>query len=471
MSNILFTSVPYTDTNEPLMSPAVLKAIAQSAGYSAVAIDLNIELVNDMKSCGCSADLIEFLMHNRLKDCVISDFVNFVDRAVDRILSYNTKFVGLSLFTLHCQVFTKWLCAALKSRCPELQIVIGGTGMKNTLVCKVNTFCEELKQLKLIDHYITGDGEAALVEFLNGNLNYPGIDSPQWQELSSMDGYPYPDYGDYNFDLYENVNIPLCDSKGCVRNCEFCDYIEHWKKFVYRSADSVFAEMLEQIRRYNIRNFSLKNSLSNGNNREFKKLLEYIAEYNHGRNQHDQISWSGYFIVRSVSHHPEELWQLMAKSNAKLMLGIESVIHHVRWNLGKKFTNSDIDFHLDMAKKHQVPLVLLLIVGYPTETLEDYEFTKQWFRDRVNVYGNNNPVCSINLAPLAILDNTKLDRQSKELKLDRGENVNIWINTETRISQEYRAEYYKELFQICQPFNPPSGAILHTHENAVGTMS
>ena len=471
MSDILFTTVPYTDTDEPLMSPAVLKAIAQSAGYSAVAIDLNIELVNDIKSCGCSTDLVDFLMHNNLKDCVILDFVNLVDRAVDRILSYKTKAVGLSLLTLNCQVFTKWLCMALKSRCSELQIVIGGPGIKNSLVCNTNTFCEELKQLKIIDHYITGDGETALVEFLNGNLNYPGIDSPPWQELPSMEGFPYPDYGDYDFDLYKNVNIPLCDSKGCVRNCDFCDLIEHWKKFVYRSAESVFAEMLEQIQRYNIRNFSLKNSLTNGNNREFKKLLQYIAEYNHSRDQQDQISWTGYFIVRPVSHHPEELWQLMAKTNAKLALGIESVIQHVRWGLGKKFTNSDIDFHLDMAQKHQVPLVLLLIVGYPTETREDYEFTKQWFKDRVNVYGNNNPVCGINLAPLAILDGTGLDKKSNELKLDRGENINIWINRETKISQDERAEYYKELFQICQPFNPPSGATLHSYENTVGTVA
>jgi radical SAM superfamily enzyme len=124
-----------------------------------------------------------------------------------------------------------------------------------------------------------------------------------------------------------------------------------------------------------------------------------------------------------------------------------------------------------MAQKHQVPLVLLLIVGYPTETREDYEFTKQWFKDRVNVYGNNNPVCGINLAPLAILDGTGLDKKSNELKLDRGENINIWINRETKISQDERAEYYKELFQICQPFNPPSGATLHSYENTVGTVA
>ena len=58
MSDILFTTVPYTDTDEPLMSPAVLKAIAQSAGYSAVAIDLNIELVNEFLTQAVEFNLV-----------------------------------------------------------------------------------------------------------------------------------------------------------------------------------------------------------------------------------------------------------------------------------------------------------------------------------------------------------------------------------------------------------------------------
>ena len=40
-----------------------------------------------------------------------------------------------------------------------------------------------------------------------------------------------------------------------------------------------------------------------------------------------------------------------------------------------------------MAKKYSVPLLLLLIIGYPTETHEDFEFTKQWFQDRQQYAG------------------------------------------------------------------------------------
>jgi radical SAM superfamily enzyme YgiQ (UPF0313 family) len=81
--------------------------------------------------------------------------------------------------------------------------------------------------------------------------------------------------------------------------------------------------------------------------------------------------------VRNSAQHPEELWQKLSQSNANLMLGVESAIQRVRYEIGKKFTNEDIDWHLDMGQKYQVPLLLLIIVAYPTETVEDFELTEE----------------------------------------------------------------------------------------------
>ena len=57
---------------------------------------------------------------------------------------------------------------------PNIKIVIGGTGIKN-FVAEINdNFYMELKNLKLIDDYIYGDGENSLYEYVIGNLNYRG---------------------------------------------------------------------------------------------------------------------------------------------------------------------------------------------------------------------------------------------------------------------------------------------------------
>jgi radical SAM superfamily enzyme YgiQ (UPF0313 family) len=193
--------------------------------------------------------------------------------------------------------------------------------------------------------------------------------------------------------------------------------------------------------------------------------MQYIADYNTGRDRDTQISWTGYFIIRSESQHPEELWQVMAKTNPYLYLGVESVVQHVRWGLGKKFNNEDIDYHLVMAKKYQVALSILLIVAYPTETRDDYEFTKQWFRDRVETYGYNDPVKYIHLAHAAILENTQLERNLEKLNLSQGKYRIDWFSKETQISIAERSQYYDELYEICKPFNPPSGIKLDGYKS------
>jgi hypothetical protein len=43
----------------------------------------------------------------------------------------------------------------------------------------------------------------------------------------------------------------------------------------------------------------------------------------------------------------------------------------------KKFTDEDLDNFLHLAQKYNIKLILLMIVGYPTETQEDFEIALQ----------------------------------------------------------------------------------------------
>ena len=170
-------------------------------------------------------------------------------------------------------------------------------------------------------------------------------------------------------------SIPLVDSRGCVQSCEFCNVIEIWKKFQYKTAQDIFNEMLYQIKLYDIYYFDFRSSISNGNLREFRKLMEFIADYNNDRFRSEQIGWEGSFIVRAS--RSEKIWELMSKTNASLFLGVESLVDSTRKNIGKNFTNSDLIWTLDQIEKYKINAKLLLISGYPTETLQDWEETKQ----------------------------------------------------------------------------------------------
>lgn len=457
MVDIVFAAVPYVDSTEPIMAPGYLKAIVENNGYRAIAMDLNAEVME--KSKKYDRNLVEELVNFHYSDCACSEQAavateEMVNYCAERILSYNSKIIGLSLLTYLSQRFTKFLLCRLKQLNPTVKIIIGGTGIKNFVADKKNDFCEELKQCGLIDHYILGDAENAIVEFLNGNLNYHGIDSEDWIQPTKLDQFPFPDYSDYNFDLYETKVIPIIDSQGCVRTCEFCDVIEHWKKYTYKPADYAFKEMLHQSQKHGIYKFSMRSSLTNGNLREFKKWVEMVAEYNQTHGTDKQFSWGGYFIVREGKQHPEELWEKIGLSQGTLILGVESVIEKVRWDLGKKFYNVDIDYHLEMGRKYQVPLVLLLIIASPTETLEDYEFTKQWIKDRIH-YAKNS-VITVITSFASILPGTEWYRKADDFQITLGDFPVFWSHQNLEITQEKKNAYWKEIVEICKPFNQDS---------------
>jgi len=440
--DILFCSAPGTFSSRPTLAPAILKSCAEAAGFVATAIDLNIEIYNQITKHPKQKLLKEFFELQKIHQDIVDDIGNLLDYCADRIIGLNPCLLGLSLLTQDSQFFTVWLCYHLKAIKPDLKIVIGGSGIKNFVAESKINFAELLKTKGYIDDYINGDGEHSIVEYLKNNLTYPGINSATWEPVIDLNVLPYPDFSDYDFSLYQEPGIPICDSRGCVRTCEFCDIIEHWKKYQYRTADNIFAEMQHQIQKHKLTRFFFYNSLTNGNMKEFQKLLDLICKYN-ADNPAKQISWDGYFIVRNKKQHPEEFWQKIKKSNGYLQLGIESVVEKVRVNLGKNFTNEDIDYHLAMAKKYSVPLLLLLIIGYPTETHEDFEFTKQWFQDRQQYA--RNPINQVVFSLAAILPNTKLERKQKDYGIVRGEIPTIWMTPVNKISTLDRIQYFDEL--------------------------
>lgn len=443
--DILFCSAPGTFASRATIAPAILKSCAISAGFNAEAIDLNIEVTNQLNRHQDKKLLLDFFREQLIDPSITQDIGNLIDYCADRILAYNPKILGLSLLTQDSQFFTIWLCYHLKTIRPDLKIVIGGSGIKSFIAETKINFAEILINHGYINDYINGDGEYSIVEYLRENYNYPGINSVNWQAITDLNQLPYPDFSGYDFSNYQDPGIPICDSRGCVRTCEFCDVIEHWKKYQYRTAENIFAEMLHQIDRYKLKKFYFYNSLTNGNMKEFRRLLDLICKYN-SENPKDQISWDGYFIVRNQQQHPEELWQKIKQSNGFLQLGVESLIERVRIGLGKNFFNKDIEYHLTMAKKYSVPLLLLLIVGYPTETLEDFEFTKQWFINH-KLYAKD-PINSVVFSLSAILPGTELERKQREYNIVKGSIPTIWITPTSGITTQDRVNYYNQLTRL-----------------------
>jgi radical SAM superfamily enzyme YgiQ (UPF0313 family) len=404
---VVIATVPFVDEDSPLAAPAMLKASLEKNGVSCVGLDLNIEIYNKIKNNPNRQKFLAFFYRQIIHNDIVDDLVSMLEFYTQEILSYNPTIIGLSLFSVDSQVFTAWLCAALKQKSPDTKIVIGGPGLE-TLENSLFKFPDRVKKLGLIDDYITGDADTSLVEYVRGNLSHPGINSWAWKPNDNFNSLPPPDYSNYRFMYYSNALLPIVDSRGCVQNCEFCDVIAFWKKFQYLDAEQIFSRMQMYIDQHRIYRFQFSSSICNGNLREFKKFVKLVSDYNQKSIIDEQIHWVGSFIVRSSNQHPESLWELIKNSNGFLLTGVESVVERVRIGLGKRFTNQDLDHHLAMLDKFQIDTNLLLIATYPTETSEEFEQSKKWFVDHKHLA--STVIKQVQLTMPAVLSGTQLEK-------------------------------------------------------------
>ena len=467
-SDILILSSPLTITNVPMAAGAILKSISEQAGFTCSVVDLNILTMRWVFTHSDKNDLVDFFDSGIIKTTIEQSILQYTNSVVDLVKRYNPKILGLSVFTFYCREFTALLCKEIKIRCPDMQIVIGGAGITDVSSAEPE-FAENLQKKQLIDHFIKGDAEQSFYEFLKGNHAFPGINRSHWEQLTNNDlaTLPYPNYDDYKWSwygpgLYEteeefnnadkrySVGIPITGSKGCVRNCTFCDFIISHKKFTWRTAENIFAEIIHQQKKYKQNNFTFTDSLINGNMKEYRRLIGMLANHNDSQPHDQRITWYSQFIMRPKDQFKEDLWELTARSGAQwLAIGIESFDDKIRLEMGKSFTNEDINFGLSMMKKYGINSYFMFMIGYVTETQEVYDQVKQWLQDRVEY----KDIMTLGIVgTVAIIKNTYLDKNQDKfgvIWLDNSGSSQIkktlfdWATSDNKNTPAERAKWLK----------------------------
>jgi hypothetical protein len=87
-----------------------------------------------------------------------------------------------------------------------------------------------------------------------------------------------------------------------------------------------------------------------------------------------KISYKGQFICRNAAQMKEIDYVNMKNAGGDyIYVGVESFSDHVRYDMDKKFNNVDIDHHLRLCGRYGIANSFLMLVGYPTETIEDHK--------------------------------------------------------------------------------------------------
>ena len=313
------------------------------------------------------------------------------------------------------------------------EIIAGGPGINGSDFNTTGiTNGKKLLTAGLIDYYVLGEGDEILPKFLAGERNLIGLNSkkslyeswvPQIDDLDTH--YILPSYKKIDFSVYTNVEnksgpvLSINTSRGCVRSCSFCDVGKLWKKFRYRSGASVVDEILKINQDTGVQNFTIVDSLINGSLKTFNDFNERMAKIRAQDPKLRDFSYNGMFIVRDQRSHPESFFSNMAAAGCdSLAIGVETGSDRLRFDMNKKFTNADLDYHLEMCQKYKIRNNLLMFVGYPTETDADFEQTLIML-ERYQHYLIDDTIIGMNMSGIfSILPGSPVYDQRHELGIE-----------------------------------------------------
>jgi hypothetical protein len=442
--DLLILTAPYTQTNYPLQAPAVIKASVIKHGFTANTYDINNEFLKLEKVDNETFQLLKnFWSYGTMDDTSkIVKAESYINTMAEHILQkFNPKFIAISVFTYQCQTFSEMFAHAIRAMDPNIGLIFGGQGIMTQGINASDGWVKKLRQRKVIDHYIVSEGERAMIDLLKQGKGH-GVNNTDWKQELDLERSPVPDYGDYDLSEYEGDRLMITGSRGCVRRCSFCDIHKHWKKFVFRSGQSIADEMIQQSEKYKKYRFSFTDSLINGSMKAFRDFVTVMAKHNSSAKH--KITWGGQFIVRGISSMTEEDWRLTKLAGAEnLALGVESGSEKVRDHMKKQFSDKDLDQFMEQAYKNKVNVEFLMIIGYPTETEDDFQQTIAMF-ERYRKY--QEIISSVALgSTLGVLPGTPLaEEHSHDLSLNDGENFwtydkNKSLTFKERIRRRIRA--------------------------------
>lgn len=385
MSKIAIISIPSQEYSFPSPSIFFLKGVLEKENIKSTCFDLNYAFMTKFKE--------DALYWCETGKGFKKEFDYFILDYFKKLKKFD--YLCLSVFTFNSQNFTRRFLELIRPL-TNAKIIIGGAGVENQqgedFNGNIQFFDKELLERNLVDYVIKNEGDVSLPNLLKG-LPY------NFDQLDNVAEMAFSNFDDINFNNYKNKTVFVTGSRGCVRKCSFCDVAYFWPKYRYRPGHNIAEEIDYHYRKYGVTNFAFSDSLVNGNMKEFREFCSLLAEKN------IPVNWEGQFIFRNNTTDKD--WDNLKASGCKrVWVGIESGSEKVRSDMVKKFNNHALYDSIENLGKRNIKMVFLLLVGYPTETLEDYEQTLQLIRWSHN-YKN---LIEIRINPAMILPNTPLEK-------------------------------------------------------------
>lgn len=439
MHSVLTINVPYFQNNAIPYGPAVVNGILSSAGYQVLFWDANIELYHQFKDDENYNRLIQSLSYGganhfrKIKSSFFRKINYFMRQSLLKIVNgKQPEIIALSIFSNWNVDFISILLPLLKKEFPESYIIAGGRGLDNIEKRTFLSYGEFLVRYSELDCAYLGDAENDLISVLEKRIRGVVYANPVNEE--ELKATPDANWTGYNFSLYEDnendeLYVPITASKGCVKQCSFCDVKYSWPKYIFRNGEEVGNEIIDIYKQFNRAHIEFTDNLVNGSITNFRLMNQTIAD-----KLPNTIKYKGYAICRGEKGgHPESDFELAKRAGAHLFkIGLESGSEKVRFDMKKKFTNDDFDWFAKNCFKYNIRQIWLMFVGYPTESEEDFKQTLELIKN----YSYMNKTVEISPSmPMMLTNGSNMFQNHVELeKFGLSHNhdsmsVNFWTST------------------------------------------
>ena len=426
-TKLMLVLLPEWSANFPPFNLARLSAVAKQAGYESQILDVNVQCFRKWNNYLKPNKSIDFEMWNSGSSWRWIDesyykfihplFESILKENLEKIIKYNPTVVGFSMYQFNEEP-TKWMIQQLKKQLPKIKIMVGGSNVQHGWF-RVQPY---------YDYVVNGEGEEAILKILDEIENNISHDQTQYikqpaEQRINLNNLPMPDYDTIDFNEYEIPNGALSElSRGCTAKCTFCEETHFWK---YRQRQAVDAlkeiEWLYYNKGTDIIWFI--DSLVNGNLKELRAFAKGIIA------KGLKIKWTGY--ARCDGRMNLEYMQDLADSGCvSLNYGCETGSQQILNDIDKGVTVAEMEQNFFDGKKVGISAATNWIVGFPTETYQDFADTMTFlWRNRNMNISNIGTGMGFGMGPETIVG-----QNPEKFNLSGQKYLGYWITKDFKLS-------------------------------------
>jgi hypothetical protein len=385
-TKLVLVLLPEWAATFPPFNLARLSAVAKEAGYRSTILDINSKCFKEWKYKIAIESSASFSLWNSASSWrwVGENYYTFVHPLFQEILKdYLKQIVDLKPDLLGFSVYqfneepTKWMIQEVKKQLPTVKIVVGGSNVQHGWF-NIESY---------YDYVVNGEGEQAILDILNEVELGITHDTPQYIQQPegqriNLNKLPMPDYSSIDFNDYDipnGVNSEL--SRGCTAKCTFCEETHFWK-YRQRQAVDALAEIEWLYYNKGTDIIWFIDSLVNGNLKELRAFAKGVIA------KGLKIKWTGY--ARCDGRMDLEYLKDLADSGCiALNYGCESGSQKVLNDIDKGVTIAEMEQNFRDGKAVGIEAATNWIVGFPTETYQDFADTMTFLWRNRNMNINN----------------------------------------------------------------------------------